>query len=144
QNFNGPSVVAQFELSLTRRRHPERPSGSEGSGVKHLRGSIKRGRYARLILRVRLASDPLSFFVSWPLISLATTRESKLVFLSVEPAYLELRVGRAQKFSAEAQGLPAAAKRRDRYSSPRDLTWNGKPAPSTQTYLHKQLDVAPV
>jgi len=110
--------------------------------VKHLRGAIKRGRYARQILRVQLASDPLSFFVSWPLISLATTRESKLVSLSVEPAYLELRVGRAQKFSAEAQVLPAAAKRRDRYSSPRDLTWNGKPAPSTQTYLHKQLDVA--
>jgi hypothetical protein len=55
--------------------------------VKHLRGSIKRGRYARQILRVRLASDPLSFFVSWPLISLATTRESKLVSLSVEPIW---------------------------------------------------------
>jgi hypothetical protein len=55
--------------------------------VKHLRGSIKRGRYARQILRVRLASDPLSFFVSWLLISLATTRESKLVSLSVEPIW---------------------------------------------------------
>ena len=31
------------------------------------------------------------------------------VSLRVDPAYLELRVGRAHKFSAEAQGLPAAA-----------------------------------
>ena len=31
------------------------------------------------------------------------------VSLSVDPAYPELRVGRAHKFSAEAQGLPPAA-----------------------------------
>jgi hypothetical protein len=31
------------------------------------------------------------------------------VSLRVDPAHLELRVGRAHKFSAEAQGLPAAA-----------------------------------
>ncbi len=31
------------------------------------------------------------------------------VSLRVDPAYLELRVGRAHKFSAEAQGLPDAA-----------------------------------